>query len=65
MNSEHVSKSTSEGEIEPEPEIVPESAHRGMPWFLLAIWIAMIIFFFYYFIKFGWPNLETWLDKSP
>ena len=48
---------------EPEEEIVPKSGHGKMPLFLLALWIANVSFFFYYFIRFGWSDLQMWLNK--
>ena len=48
---------------EPEEEVVLPSGHGKMPLFLLGLWIANVIFFFYYFIRFGWGDLQMWLNK--
>jgi hypothetical protein len=49
--------------LEPEEEIVPPSGHGKMPLILLILWIANVAFFFFYFIKFGIPDLQNWLQK--
>jgi hypothetical protein len=49
--------------VEPEEEIVPPSGHGKMPLILLLLWIANVAFFFFYFIKFGLPDLQEWLQK--
>ena len=50
--------------VEPEEEITPASGHAKMPWWLLLIWIANIIFFIVYFVRLGLPDLEQWLNRT-
>lgn len=49
--------------IEPELEVTPESGHGKMPWFLFMIWTVNIIFYIYYFMRYGMPNLQQWLNR--
>ncbi len=68
MNTTSEPKSPSENEIPSElPEsdltgIPPQSGHARMPWVLLAFWVANIVFFFFYLIRYALPDLSNWLN---
>lgn len=49
--------------IEPDAEIAPQSGHAKMPWFLLLVWTVNILFYIYYFVKNGIPDLQKWLGQ--
>ena len=61
--SRNLVESDEEIYIEPEAEVKPESGHGKMPWFLLMIWTVNVIFYIYYFMRYGLPNLEEWLNR--
>jgi hypothetical protein len=44
-------------------DVPPPSGHGKMPLILLVLWIANIAFFFFYFIRYGLPDLQSWLQK--
>lgn len=46
-----------------EDEKSPESGHGRIPWFILMIWTVNVLFYIYYFMRYGVPNLQQWLEK--
>ncbi len=48
---------------ETDQEFQPGSGHAKMPVVLLLLWVANITFFFAYFIKYGWADLQQWIAK--
>ena len=44
---------------------VDQLRYRGMtvPWFIKAGWAIIIVASIYYFLTYGYPDLEEWLIK--
>lgn len=62
MNSPEKSKVCDhEVENELKAEVPPESGHNKPPLALLAIWVILFVYIFYYSYTYMLPDLQKWL----